>query len=73
MSVSHIIILGVFITLGSIGLAMMQSALSVVWKAASLSLPYRVKRHQVNSPVANSATTQLSLARVPVKISRPLP
>jgi len=35
MSISHLIILGVFIALGSIGLAMMQSALSIVWRASS--------------------------------------
>jgi len=35
MSISHLIILGLFIFLGSVGLAMMQSALALVWRSSN--------------------------------------
>lgn len=33
MSVSHLIVLGLFIALGSVGLALMQSSLGVLWRS----------------------------------------
>lgn len=74
MSVSHIIILGFFTFLGSAGLAMIQSALSVAWKAAGFSLPRRSEScGQVNSPLVTTAVANRPLARVAVKMNRPLP
>lgn len=53
MSISHIVIIGIFIVLGSVGLAMMQSALSVVWKASGFSLQSRSAK---NSSANNRMT-----------------
>jgi len=63
MSISHIIVIGLFIVLGSLGLAMMQSALSMVWKASGFALRNRSAGNQ-------NANSRMTFAKV--EASRPI-
>ncbi len=55
VSISHLVILGIFIVLGSVGLAMMQSALSVVWSASGLARARNTAATQIAKPRMISA------------------
>ncbi len=60
VSVSHLIILGIFIALGSAGLAMVQSSLGVIWRSVAWRSSKPAENHgAINGKLTKSCTMSL--------------